>query len=63
MLDDAAARWAFDNNKPAGQGSDTLTASEWLFYPIGTTGRVLAVFGLSRPMRARRCARTSCRSC
>jgi two-component system sensor histidine kinase KdpD len=49
MLDDAAARWAFDNNKPAGQGSDTLTASEWLFYPIGTTGRVLAVFGLSRP--------------
>ncbi|ODU72203.1 MAG: histidine kinase [Novosphingobium sp. SCN 66-18] len=49
MLDDAAARWAFDNNKPAGQGSDTLTASEWLFYPIGTTSRVLAVFGLSRP--------------
>lgn len=57
MLDDAAARWAFDNNKPAGQGSDTLTASEWLFYPIGTTSRVLAVFGLSRadagaPVRA-----------
>ncbi|MEJ7927305.1 sensor histidine kinase KdpD [Sphingobium sp. AN641] len=48
MLDDAAARWALDNNKPAGRGSDTLTASEWLFYPVGTSGRVLAVFGLSR---------------
>jgi two-component system, OmpR family, sensor histidine kinase KdpD len=48
MLDDAAARWTFDNNKPAGRGSDTLTASEWLFYPVGTSGKVLAVFGLSR---------------
>jgi two-component system sensor histidine kinase KdpD len=48
MLDDAAVRWAFDNNKPAGRGSDTLTASEWLFYPVGSGGKVLAVFGLSR---------------
>lgn len=48
MLDDAAARWTFDNNKPAGRGSDTLTASEWLFYPVGSAGKVLAVFGLSR---------------
>lgn len=48
MLDEAAARWTFDNNKPAGRGSDTLTASEWLFYPVGTLGKVLAVFGLSR---------------
>ncbi len=48
MLDDAAAKWAFDNNKPAGRGSDTLTASEWLFYPVASAGKVLAVFGLSR---------------
>ena len=48
MLDDAAAKWAFDNNKPAGRSSDTLTASEWLFYPVGSAGKVLAVFGLSR---------------
>ena len=48
MLDDAAARWTFDNNKPAGRGSDTLTASEWLFCPVGSAGKVLAVFGLSR---------------
>lgn len=47
MLDEAAAKWTFDNNKPAGRGSDTLTASEWLFYPVGSAGKVLAVFGLS----------------
>ena len=47
-LDEAAARWTLDNNKPAGRGSDTLTASEWLFYPVGTAGKVMAVFGLSR---------------
>ena len=48
MLDDAAARWCFDNGKPAGRGSDTLTASEWLFYPIGGAADVLAVIGVSR---------------
>ena len=48
MLDQAAARWAFEQNQSAGRGSDTLTASEWLFQPIATGGRVLAVFGLAR---------------
>ncbi|MEO6717693.1 MAG: sensor histidine kinase KdpD [Novosphingobium sp.] len=48
MLEDAAARWTLDHNKPAGRGSDTLSASEWLFYPVGTSGKVLAVFGMSR---------------
>ncbi|MBW8752994.1 MAG: sensor histidine kinase KdpD [Sphingomonadales bacterium] len=48
MLDEAAARWAFEQNQPAGRGSDTLTASEWLFQPIAAGGRVLAVFGLAR---------------
>ena len=48
MLDGAAAHWCFDNAKPAGRGSDTLTASEWLFYPIGGAADVLAVIGLSR---------------
>jgi len=48
MLDNAAARWCYDNAKPAGRGSDTLTASEWLFYPIGGATEVLAVIGLSR---------------
>ncbi len=48
-LEHAAARWAFDNNRPAGRGSDTLTASEWLFHPIAAGGKVLAVCGLARP--------------
>jgi len=48
-LEHAAARWAFDRNRPAGRGSDTLTASEWLFHPIAAGGQVLAVFGLARP--------------
>jgi two-component system sensor histidine kinase KdpD len=48
MLDMAAARWAGEHNRPAGRGSDTLTASEWLFQPISAGGRALAVFGLAR---------------
>ncbi len=48
-LEHAAARWSFDHNRPAGRGSDTLTASEWLFHPIAAGGKVLAVFGLARP--------------
>ncbi|WP_395329257.1 sensor histidine kinase KdpD [Novosphingobium sp. BL-8H] len=47
-LDLAAANWAFDNNTPAGQGSDTLTASEWLFHPLSARGAVMGVFGLAR---------------
>jgi two-component system sensor histidine kinase KdpD len=49
MLDLAAARWALDQNRPAGRGSDTLTASEWVFHPISAGGRAMAVFGLARP--------------
>ncbi len=47
-LDKAAARWAFDNDRAAGRGSDTLTASEWLFHPVSAGGKVLGVLGLSR---------------
>ncbi|WP_213982754.1 DUF4118 domain-containing protein, partial [Sphingomonas sp. dw_22] len=48
-LEMAAANWAFDHNQPAGRGSDTLTASEWLFHPLAAGGRVLGVFGLANP--------------
>ncbi len=48
MLDETAAKWAFQHDKPAGRETDTLSASEWLFYPVGPAGQVLAVFGLSR---------------
>ncbi|TGX52934.1 sensor histidine kinase KdpD [Sphingomonas gei] len=47
-IEQAAARWAFDHNTPAGRGSDTLTASEWLFHPLAAGGRVLGVMGLAR---------------
>ena len=56
-LERAAALWAYDHNRPAGRGSDTLSASEWLFHPIAAGGRVLGVFGIARedaglPLRA-----------
>ncbi|WP_260929659.1 sensor histidine kinase [Novosphingobium sp. 9] len=48
----AAAQWAIDNEQPAGRGSATLTASDWLFHPLGASlasGRgVLGVLGISR---------------
>ncbi|MHA6717862.1 DUF4118 domain-containing protein [Sphingomonas sp. RS6] len=48
-IEQAASQWAFDHNQPAGRGSDTLTASEWLFHPLSAGGRPFAVFGLARP--------------
>lgn len=56
-LDHAAAQWCLANRRPAGRGSDTLTASEWLFQPVEAGGRVMAVFGVAnadaeRPVRA-----------
>ncbi|HKT84794.1 MAG TPA: DUF4118 domain-containing protein [Novosphingobium sp.] len=47
-LDLAAANWAFENNCPAGRGSDILTSSEWLFHPLAAGGAAMGVFGLSR---------------
>ena len=56
-MDTAAATWAFDTGAAAGKGSGTLAASEWLFQPLRTGERVLAVLGVSRdsgrePVRA-----------
>jgi two-component system sensor histidine kinase KdpD len=48
-IEQAASRWAFDHNQPAGRSSETLTASEWLFHPLAAGGRVLGVFGIARP--------------
>lgn len=47
-LDMAAADWAFENNCPAGRGSDILTSSEWLFHPVAAGGAAMGVFGLAR---------------
>jgi len=48
-LEQAASRWTFDHNKPAGHSTETLTASDWQFHPLAAAGHVLGVFGLSRP--------------
>ena len=47
-IEQAAAQWALDHGVPAGRGSDTLTASDWLFYPLKTSERTIAVIGLAR---------------
>ena len=47
-MERAAAQWALDKGVPAGRGSDTLTASDWLFYPLKTTERTIAAIGLAR---------------
>nr|WP_208402910.1 sensor histidine kinase KdpD [Sphingomonas japonica] len=47
-MEQASAQWALDNGKPAGRGSATLTASDWLFQPLVAGERTLAVLGLAR---------------
>ncbi len=56
-MERAAAQWVMEKGQPAGRGSDTLTASDWLFYPMRTARGVLGVAGLARddgkdPVRA-----------
>jgi two-component system sensor histidine kinase KdpD len=58
-VDMAAAQWAFDNATPAGKGSGTLTASEWLFQPLRAGERRVGVLGIAdthagEPIRADR---------
>ena len=48
QLELAAAQWSFENAQPAGVGSSTLTASDWLFYPMKAAKGVIAVLGFSR---------------
>jgi two-component system sensor histidine kinase KdpD len=47
-IDLAAANWALETGVAAGRGSDTLTASDWLFTPLRTAARTLGVIGLAR---------------
>jgi two-component system sensor histidine kinase KdpD len=47
-MERAAAQWALERGQPAGRGSDTLTASDWLFYPLKTAERTVAAIGLAR---------------
>jgi two-component system sensor histidine kinase KdpD len=48
-LDDAdiaAAKWAWDNNRPAGRGSDTLPGAKRLFLPMRTGRGAIGVVGI-----------------
>ncbi|MDR7035877.1 two-component system sensor histidine kinase KdpD [Methylobacterium sp. BE186] len=42
----AAAQWAFDNDRPAGRGADTLPGARRLFLPLRTGRGTLGVIGL-----------------
>jgi two-component system sensor histidine kinase KdpD len=47
-LDDAdiaAAKWAWENNRPAGRGSDTLPGAKRLFLPMRTGSGAIGVVG------------------
>jgi two-component system sensor histidine kinase KdpD len=47
-LEMAGAQWTWDTGNPAGRGSGTLAASEWLFQPVKTGNHMLAVIGFGR---------------
>jgi two-component system, OmpR family, sensor histidine kinase KdpD len=42
----AAAHWAFDNDRPAGRGADTLPGARRLFLPMRTGRGTIGVIGL-----------------
>jgi two-component system sensor histidine kinase KdpD len=42
----AAAKWAWQNNRPAGRGADTLPGAKWLFLPMRTGRGSVGVVGL-----------------
>jgi len=44
----AAAQWTLDRGQSAGRGSETLTASDWLFAPIRGSEETFAALGLAR---------------
>lgn len=46
--DRAAANWVWNNDRPAGRGSDTLPGAKWLFVPLRTERGAVAVVGVQR---------------
>ncbi len=47
-----AAKWSFENNRPAGRGSDTLPGAKRLFLPLRTGSGAVGVVGLARGQRS-----------
>ncbi|WP_018181651.1 sensor histidine kinase [Kaistia granuli] len=50
--DIAAAKWAFENDQPAGRGSDTLPGGKWLFLPLKTGRSAIGAVGISSDDRS-----------
>jgi two-component system sensor histidine kinase KdpD len=51
-LDDrerGVAQWVFDHGEPAGRGTSTLPAGQYLYVPMTTAARRLGVVGLASP--------------
>jgi two-component system sensor histidine kinase KdpD len=44
----AAAKWAWEKNRPAGRESDALPGAEWLFLPLRTGRGAIGIVGISR---------------
>jgi two-component system sensor histidine kinase KdpD len=44
--DIAAARWAWENNRPAGRGAETLPGAKRLYLPLRTGSKAVGVIGL-----------------
>ena len=42
----AAARWAWDSDRPTGKGTDTLPGGRWLFVPVRTSRGPIAIVGV-----------------
>ena len=47
-----AAKWSYENNRPAGRGSETLPGASRLFIPLRTAGGAIGVVGLARGQRS-----------
>ncbi|MBI1779498.1 MAG: sensor histidine kinase KdpD [Proteobacteria bacterium] len=48
--DIAAAKWAWDRNRPAGRGADTLPGAKRLFLPMRTERGAIGVIGIDRDL-------------
>jgi two-component system sensor histidine kinase KdpD len=46
QADLAAAKWAWENNRPAGRGADTLPGAKCLFFPMRTGRSAVGVIGI-----------------
>ncbi len=53
----AAAKWAWEKNRPAGRDSDALPGAKWLFLPMRTGRGAIGILGISTGRAGRAAAR------